>query len=76
LLGWASELPLLVKMNDLPRSQQPKSDDPDFWNVWTGKDETGAIAARPAYWANVCAQWQNLPEQEESLEPEVDDDPW
>jgi uncharacterized protein len=76
LLGWASELPLLVKMNDLPRSQQPKSDDPDFWNVWTGKDEIGALVARPAYWANVCAQWQNLPEQEESLEPEVDDDPW
>ena len=27
LLGWASELPVLVRMNDLPKSQQPRSDD-------------------------------------------------
>ncbi len=39
LLGWASELPVLVKMNDLPKSQQPRSDDPEFWGVWVGKDE-------------------------------------
>ena len=39
LLGWASELPVLVKMNDLPKSQQPRSDDPDFWGVWIGKDD-------------------------------------
>lgn len=61
-------------MNDLPRSQQPKSDDPDFWNVWTGKDEAGGIVERPANWADVCAQWQHLPEQEDSPEPEDDDD--
>src|SRR5207248_108354 len=30
LLGWASELPVLVNLRDLPRSQQPHSDDPDF----------------------------------------------
>jgi hypothetical protein len=28
-------------MLDLPKSQQPRSDDPDFWNVWTGKDGDG-----------------------------------
>jgi hypothetical protein len=28
LLGWASELPVLVEMNDLPRSQPPRSDPP------------------------------------------------
>ena len=37
LLGWASELPVLVRMNDLPKAQQPQSEDPDFWDVWTGK---------------------------------------
>jgi hypothetical protein len=55
LLGWASELPLLVKMNDLPKSQQPRSDDPDFWNVWTGKDE------RPADWKPIADEWQARP---------------
>jgi hypothetical protein len=52
LLGWASELPLLVKMNDLPKSQQPRSDDPDFWDVWTGKEK------RKADWKPVADDWQ------------------
>jgi DNA helicase HerA-like ATPase len=52
LLGWASELPLLVKMNDLPKSQQPRSDDPDFWDVWTGKN------TRRADWKPVADDWQ------------------
>lgn len=58
LLGWASELPLLVKMNDLPKSQQPHSDDPDFWNVWTGKDVEGKPVERNADWKPVVADWQ------------------
>lgn len=58
LLGWASELPLLVKMNDLPKSQQPHSDDPDFWNVWTGKDSEGGTVERPADWNPVAKEWQ------------------
>lgn len=33
LLGWASELPVLVQMNNLPKEQQPSSHDPDFWAV-------------------------------------------
>lgn len=37
LLGWASEFPVLVKMNNLPAEHRPHSDDPDFWGVWTGK---------------------------------------
>lgn len=36
LLGWASELPVMVKMRTLPEAQRPQSDDPDYWNVWTG----------------------------------------
>ncbi len=39
LLGWASELPVLVRMNELPKEQRPQSDDPDFWDVWTGERE-------------------------------------
>ena len=58
LLGWASELPVLVKMNDLPQSQQPHSDDPDFWNVWTGKDVDGKSVDRNADWKPIADNWQ------------------
>jgi DNA helicase HerA-like ATPase len=58
LLGWASELPLLVKMNDLPKSQQPRSDDPDFWNVWMGKDADGNPVLRKADWKPIADDWQ------------------
>lgn len=58
LLGWASELPVLVRMNDLPKSQQPRSDDPDFWNVWTGKDLEGKPVERRADWKPIVEDWQ------------------
>ena len=69
LLGWASELPVLVKMNDLPQSQQPQSDDPDFWNVWTGKDATGNPVKRKTDWKPIADDWQGrakTPEPPES----------
>ena len=39
LLGWASELPVMVKMRTLPKTQCPQSEDPDYWDVWTGSSE-------------------------------------
>jgi len=69
LLGWASELPVLVKMNDLPKSQQPHSDDPDFWNVWTGKDMEGKSVVRNADWKPVVADWQKATKSK----PEAED---
>lgn len=63
LLGWASELPVLVKMNDLPKSQQPRSDDPDFWNVWTGKDEDGNTVERKADCKLIANDWQGNVQQ-------------
>ena len=62
LLGWASELPVLVKMNDLPKSQQPRSDDPEFWGVWIGKDEQGEPISRSADWEKVAKDWQAGPQ--------------
>lgn len=53
LLGWASELPLLVKMRTLPESQRPQSEDPDYWDVWTGKNECGLD------WTAIANEWQN-----------------
>lgn len=58
LLGWASELPVLVKMHDLPESQRPRSDDPDIWYVWTGKNEKGETVTREIDWKTVAEDWQ------------------
>ena len=51
LLGWATELPILVRMNDLPESQRPRSDDPEFWKVWTGEEP------RQVDWKDVADDW-------------------
>lgn len=59
LLGWASELPVLVRMNDLPKIQQPRSDDPDFWGVWVGKDEDGKPVSREVDWELLAGDWQS-----------------
>jgi hypothetical protein len=39
-------------MNDLPKEQQPQSDDPDFWKVWTGEE------ARKVDWKHIADDWQ------------------
>lgn len=54
LLGWASELPVLVKMNSLRKDHQPKSDDPDFWSVWSGATD------RSVDWEVIAADWQQV----------------
>ena len=35
LLGWATEMPILVQMNHLPENKRPKSNDPEYWKYWT-----------------------------------------
>ncbi|MDR2208317.1 MAG: ATP-binding protein [Azoarcus sp.] len=65
LLGWASELPVLVQMNNLPKDQQPKSSDPDFWAVWSGEgleeDEIGLPIERTVDWQKIANDWQQIP---------------
>jgi DNA helicase HerA-like ATPase len=58
LLGWASELPVLVKIDDLPKDQRPQSDDPDFWSVWTRSDDDGGIVERTVDWKAIAYEWQ------------------
>ncbi len=53
LLGWASPLPILVEMKELKPEHRPKSDDPDFWDVWTRQTE------RQVNWNELADQWQN-----------------
>ncbi|MQT81361.1 ATP-binding protein [Pseudomonas helleri] len=70
LLGWASELPVLVQMNALPESHRPKSDDPDFWAVWSGKDSKDQPVERTVDWKTIADDWQQIsaPAQEQDLE--------
>jgi len=54
LLGWASELPVLVEMNHLDAKHRPRSDDPDFWNVWSRQ------TVRAVDWKRVADDWQQV----------------
>ncbi|MBR2002945.1 MAG: hypothetical protein IJ991_02040, partial [Thermoguttaceae bacterium] len=58
LLGWAAETPTLVRMNDLAADQRPKSDDPNYWAVWTG-------AERNVDWKTVAQDWQGVADEPE-----------
>lgn len=35
LLGWATPVPTLVEVHELPNHQRPHSADPEFWATWT-----------------------------------------
>nr|WP_235870275.1 ATP-binding protein [Pseudomonas aeruginosa] len=82
LLGWASELPVLVQMNALPEHHRPKSDDPDFWAVWSGeglKEDLifGGLEERTVDWQKIADDWQQvscLTDSAENSEPEADPD--
>ncbi|HBU6201962.1 TPA: DUF87 domain-containing protein [Citrobacter freundii] len=55
LLGWASELPVLVRMKELTEKQRPQSDDPDFWDVWSNTTEE----PREVNWQPIADDWQS-----------------
>jgi hypothetical protein len=59
LLGWAAELPIMVRMNDLSDEERPHSDDPDFWDVWAGD------SPRKINWKDITDDWQ-MKEREEN----------
>lgn len=52
LLGWASELPVMVRMNYLNEYFRPKSDDPEYWRTWTENDKT-------VEWNEISRGWQD-----------------
>ena len=56
LVGWAFPIPVLVEMNYLEKSQRPSSNDPSFWDVWTGNKE------REIDWDKIVKDWQGLKE--------------
>ena len=59
LLGWASSIPILVKMRDLPKKYRPSSDDPDFWEVWSREKE------RSVDWDAISNEWTEIKPEEE-----------
>lgn len=65
LVGWAFPIPVLLEMNFLKKEHQPRSNDPNFWDVWTGKEE------RNIDWKLVTDDWQGLTgnsdEEEQSI---------
>jgi DNA helicase HerA-like ATPase len=54
LLGWAATVPTLVEITELPEDHRPRSSDPEFWNVWTGKKE------RPINWREIADDWTGI----------------
>jgi uncharacterized protein len=56
LLGWATPIPVLVEIDELPEEHRPHSADPDFWDVWT------LAEPRPIDWSSVVDEWSRLPE--------------
>jgi hypothetical protein len=82
LLGWASELPVLVKMKDLPKGKRPESDDPDFWAVWSGEGLepdfiSGGLNERAVDWKILANDWQQVstpPDANQAEDSEGDDD--
>ncbi len=54
LLGWAATVPTLVEITELPREQRPRSSDPKFWDVWTGKED------RPINWREIVDDWTGI----------------
>jgi hypothetical protein len=51
LLGWATPIPVLVEVNELPEEQRPQSADPDFWDVWILRRE------RAVDWGAIANDW-------------------
>jgi hypothetical protein len=51
VLGWAIDVPALVRIADVPEAYRPSSSDPNFASAWTG------AASNRADWAGVAETW-------------------
>lgn len=58
MLGWASELPVAVEMRKLSYEDRPRSADPDFWDVWSGRTKDGESVDREVDWGTLANEWQ------------------
>lgn len=68
LVGWAIEIPTLVRVNDLAVAHQPRSSDPDFAATWTGS------AASRVDWDVVALEWTRaIADAEEDTNDDVEE---
>jgi uncharacterized protein len=67
LLGWAATVPTLVEITELPEAHRPRSSDPKFWDVWTGKED------RPISWGKIVDDWAGTKTRKESDSNNVGD---
>ena len=61
LVGWAFPIPVLVEMRFLDKEHRPQSNDPNFWDVWTGKEK------REIDWTKISHDWQGIKTKEENI---------
>jgi DNA helicase HerA-like ATPase len=67
LVGWAFPIPVLVEMRFLDKEHRPQSNDPNFWDVWTGKEK------REIDWTKIANDWQGIKStKEDAATPEVE----
>lgn len=59
LVGWAFPIPVLVEMRFLSNEHRPQSNDPNFWDVWTGKEK------REIDWTKITNDWQGIKSTDE-----------
>jgi len=52
LLGWATPIPVLVELDELPEEHRPQSNDPEFWDVWNLSEE------RSVDWGAIARAWE------------------
>ncbi|MFC1543654.1 ATP-binding protein [Gemmatimonadota bacterium] len=67
LLGWATPIPTLVEINELPEEQRPRSSDPRFWAVWTGQED------RRIDWARIGEDWTGIAARAGDADATTDD---
>jgi hypothetical protein len=51
LLGWATPIPVLMQVRHLEAEHRPRSEDPDYWRVWTERE-------RRVDWTKVVRHWR------------------
>lgn len=56
LLGWATPVPVLVEIRELEEAHRPRSNDPRFWDIWTGSEN------RKIDWKAIADDWQGIEE--------------
>ena len=67
LLGWATPVPALVEIKELDERHRPQSEDPGFWDVWTGKEE------RDVDWKEIADHWQGKASEQKEEDNEIKD---